>query len=230
MSNGGYPFKCVVDTYSSSPPLVPPRPSRGARRAGAVQAVLFLLVSAALCGLAIEACFIYRLWLAGSDKSASSSKLISGLLPPRPPETRRRVLLPSKPVAHLTDGQDVVHGKEIMAWSTKADPLLYKMDYKDKSLVIQKEGYYHVYSKISFVDIHDFFHSVNWKTQMYSGKSIPLLMSRRFSHGSSNKRSSSYLAGVFHLTKNDAVFVKVSNTSHIVRLKSYENIFGAYMI
>lgn len=128
------------------------------------------------------------------------------------------------------DGQDVVHEKKVMAWSTQADPLLYEMDYENKRLVIQKEGYYYVYSKVSFVDVHSFTHSVSMKTQLYKGESIPLLLSTRSSRGSSDKQSSSYLAGVFHFYKNDAVFVEVSNTSHIVRSKSYENVFGAYMI
>ncbi|KAL6103073.1 uncharacterized protein ACO6RY_02551 [Pungitius sinensis] len=225
-SKGGFPPKCVVDTYTSQPP----RPIQGGRGPGAVQAVLFMLVSVALCGLAIEACFIYRLWLPGSATSASPSKLSAGPLATSSPETRRRLVSPSKPVAHLTGGQDAIHGKNIMAWSTEAKPLLYKMDYKDKCLVIQKEGYYHVYSKISFVASNSFSHTVHWKTQLYHGQSIPLLMSRRSSRGSSHQLSSSYLAGVFHLTKNDAVFVEVSNASQIVRFNAYENIFGAFMI
>ncbi|XP_037332469.2 tumor necrosis factor ligand superfamily member 14 isoform X2 [Pungitius pungitius] len=226
MSKGGFPPKCVVDTHTTRPT----RPSQGARGPGAVQAVLFMLVSVALCGLAIEACFIYQLWLPGSATSASSSKLSAGPLATSTPESRRLLVSPSKPVAHLTGGQDAVHGKHTMAWSTKADPLLYEMDYKDKCLVIQKEGYYHVYSKISFVASNTFSHTVHWKTQLYHGNSIPLLMSRRSSRGSSHQLSSSYLAGVFHLTKNDTVFVEVSNTSQIVRSRAYENVFGAYMI
>ncbi|XP_031723832.1 tumor necrosis factor ligand superfamily member 14 [Anarrhichthys ocellatus] len=227
MSKGGYPSVCVVDTHTTRP-AVPPRLSQVRRRAGAAQTLLFLLVSVALCGMAIEACFIYRLYRPGSAASASSSKLIAGPVVTSPPETL--VIPPSKPVAHLTDGQDVVHGAKIMAWSMDADPLLYEINYKDKSLVIQKEGYYSVYSKVSFLDIDVFRHYVNRRTERYPGGSIPLLMSRRLSGRSSQMRSNSYLAGVFHLTKGDALFVEVSNTSNIARLKSYENVFGAYMI
>ncbi|KAK9535217.1 hypothetical protein VZT92_007612 [Zoarces viviparus] len=227
MSNDGYPSVCVVDTHTTRP-AVPPRLSQGRRRAGVAQTLLFLLVSVALCGMAIEACFIYRLYRPGSAASASSSKLIAGPVVTSPPETLD--ILPSKPVAHLTGGQDVVHGAQIMAWSLNASPLLYEMDYKDKSLVIQKEGYYHVYSKVSFFKVDVFHHYVNWRTERYLGSNIPLLMSRRVSRTSSKMRSSSYLAGVFHLRKGDAVFVEVSDTSHIAGIKSYENTFGAYMI
>lgn len=117
-----------------------------------------------------------------------------------------------------------------MAWSMDADPLLYEMKYRDKSLVIQKEGYYYVYSKVSFLDTGVFHHSVDLKTELFLGKSFPLLNSRKYSERSSKTRSNSYLGGVFHLRKDDALCVKVSNTSNVLRHKYFENIFGAYMI
>ncbi|KAA8585222.1 tumor necrosis factor ligand superfamily member 14 [Etheostoma spectabile] len=224
MSKDGYPSVYVVDTYATRPPL-PPRLSQRRQRAGLAQTLLILLVSVALCGMVIEACFIYRLYQPESAPSASSSKLTGGEVI-SPSIESPSLILPSKPVAHLTDGQDVVHEKHIMAWSMNADPLLYEMDYKDRGLVIQKEGYYYVYSKVSFFVTDRFNHSVNRKTDRYFGGDIPLLMSRKYGKMQSN----SYLGGVFHLTKDDVLFVKVSNTSNIRRHNSFENIFGAYMI
>lgn len=62
MAEDGYPSVYVVDTYGTRPP-VPQRLSQGVRRhAGVAQRLLFVLVSLALCGMAIEACFIYRLY------------------------------------------------------------------------------------------------------------------------------------------------------------------------
>lgn len=116
-----------------------------------------------------------------------------------------------------------------MGWSTDADPLLYEMEYKDRSLVLQKAGYYYVYSKVFFSDNGVFHHFVDLRTEKYYGKSINLLQSRKYST-KSNKQSNSYLGGVFYLDKDDAIFVKVSNTSKIVRHKPSENFFGAYMI
>lgn len=133
--------------------------------------------------------------------------------------------------SHFSDGQDVVHGNKMMAWSTVADPILCEMDYKNGSLLIQKEGYYYVYSKVSFSDTDVFHHSVELRTELYIGKSIPLLKSSKISLKSQRmKQSNSYLGGVFHLQIGDAIFVKVSNTSKVHRHKSYENIFGAFMI
>ncbi|KAM6966562.1 tumor necrosis factor ligand superfamily member 14 [Tautogolabrus adspersus] len=238
MTECGYPSPYVVDTHADRPPL-PPRLSQKRQRLGAVQTLLFMLVSLALCGMVIEAYLIYHFHISESVTSGSSSKLIADVT--SPPE-RPSDVLPSKPVAHLTGGQDVVHKSHIMAWSMNADPLLYEMDYKDRCLVIQKEGYYHVYSKVYFLSSEPFQHSIHWKTKRYKGKSIPLLSSRTNSELSRSRRksrdwdfnsdqtSNSYLGGVFHFYKDDAIFVQVSNSSQIVRFRPFENIFGAFMI
>lgn len=229
MPEGGYPSVYVVDSHATRP-QVPPRLQQKKRSAGAAQSLLFLLVSLALCGMVIEACFIYHLYQPKSGPSASSSKQTAGedIVPPKKKPSPG--ISPSKPVAHLTDGQDVVHGDQILAWSTVAEPLLYKMEYQDKSLIIQKEGYYYVYSKVSFLDNNTFHHSVQVKTKLYIGKSIELLMSRKYSDKSNKNQSNSYLGGVFHLHKDDALFVKVNNASKVLRHKASENVFGAYMI
>ncbi|KAK5856170.1 hypothetical protein PBY51_007786 [Eleginops maclovinus] len=230
MSTAVYPSVYVVDTHANRPP-VPPRLSQKAQRARPVQTLLILLVSLALFGMAIEACFIYHLYQpAGSDTSASSSMLIGGKDVSSTTDIPSLVIPPSKPVAHLTDGSDVVHGKTIMAWSMEADPLLHEMDYKNQSLIIQKEGYYYVYSKVSFLDTDFFNHSIHRKTERYVGKSIPLLLSKKHTDKPRKNRSNSYLGGVFHLTENDGIYVEVSDTTNIVKHKPIENVFGAYMI
>ncbi|KAM7371766.1 hypothetical protein PAMP_008976 [Pampus punctatissimus] len=214
MAEGTYPSVYVVDTHTIRPPVLP-KLSQGRRCAGRAQTLLFLLVSVALCGMTIEACLIYSLYQTEpvTSASASSSKIIAEQAVTSPVKWRKPVL-PSKPVAHLTDGQDVVHGERIMSWSKDADPLLYEMDYKDRSLIIQKEGYYYVYSKVFFMDNDLFHHFVDLRTEKYIGKSINLLQSRQYSNckkNECNKRSNSYLGGVFHLEKGDAIFVKGFN-------------------
>ncbi|XP_034047099.1 tumor necrosis factor ligand superfamily member 14 [Thalassophryne amazonica] len=225
---GFYPTVNVVDRGAARPPL-PPRLSRVRRRGGAAQIVLFLLVSLALFGIVLEAWIIYQLHQPHSLDSPQSSKMISddGNVPPIP--TEGLVATPSKPVAHLTDGLDVVHGKDIMSWSTAAGPLIHEMIYEDQNLIIQREGYYYIYSKVFFSETSVFNHTIQKNTQGYS-KSITLLLSRKSPKTGNNGRSNSYLGGVFHLDKNDRLFVKVSNTSQIVRHWPYENVFGAYMI
>ncbi|XP_010769838.1 tumor necrosis factor ligand superfamily member 14 [Notothenia coriiceps] len=229
MSTAGYPSAYAVDTHATRPP-VPPRLSQKVRRGDGVQNLLILLVSLALCGMAIEACFIYRLYQPAKTKtSASFSRQIAGQDDTSTTEIPILVIPPSKPVAHLTDGLDAVHGKTIMAWSMEADPLLHEMDYRNMSLIIQKEGYYYVYSKVSFFNTDYFNHSIHRNTERYAGKSIPLLLSKQ-NGMHTTRRSNSYLGGVFHLTKNDAIYVEVRNTQNVVKHKPIENVFGAYMI
>ncbi|KAM4598264.1 tumor necrosis factor ligand superfamily member 14 [Polymixia lowei] len=221
-----YPSVFVVDTHSSGPPPVPPRLKRAQRGAGRAQSLLFLLVSLALCGMAVEACFIYYLYHSRSAESATASK-ISG---DKPAQRRNPVVLPSKPVAHLTDGQNVTHGKEVMSWNADGNTLLFEMEYKQGGLVIQREGYYYVYSKVFFKESGTFIHAVEVTTPRYLGKSIPLLQSRYTGKRSQVTRSNSFLGGVFHLNKDDAIFVKVNDGAQIVQFRAYENFFGAYMI
>ncbi|XP_029015953.1 tumor necrosis factor ligand superfamily member 14 [Betta splendens] len=229
MSEGAYPSVYVVDSHAGRPP-VPPRLKPRPQRPGAAQTLLVLLVSMALCGMAIEACFIYRLYQSQSDSSPSASKQTAD--EPTGPETTD--VHPSKPVAHLTDGTDVDYGpgrnQQIMTWSTIADPILYEMRYEDGKLLIQKEGFYYVYSEVNFQYDQRFHHTVLLATPLYRGEDIPLLQSRRFSEGHGALRSNSFLGGVFHLHKGDGVYVKVYNVSQIVRHRSYENTFGMYMI
>lgn len=120
-----------------------------------------------------------------------------------------------------------------MRWSENA-PLLYEMSYNNGSLVIQKEGYYHVYSKVSFRDTGVFHHTICRRTQLYTkGKDFPLLTSRKYSDKTSATQeasSNSYLGGVFHLKVDDNVFVRVSNTAKLLLHEPYEHIFGAYML
>lgn len=134
-------------------------------------------------------------------------------------------------VVFFPDGTDVVHDEHVMAWSMASEPVLYEIKYENKELIIQKEAYYYVYSKVFFfLDSDSFTHEINVKTERYAGRYITLLQSRNKSPQPGKIRSNSYLGGVFHLYKNDALYVNVSNTKRVARHKSFENVFGAYMI
>ena len=65
MAERGNPSVYVVDSHVTQLP-VPPRPIQNQRRVGAAQTILFLLIGVALCGMTIEACFIYYLYHPGS--------------------------------------------------------------------------------------------------------------------------------------------------------------------
>ncbi|KAM9843894.1 tumor necrosis factor ligand superfamily member 14 [Aulostomus maculatus] len=233
-----YPSVYVVDSQASASPVppVPPRRRRTCCNAGWVQALLVLLVTIALGGMIFEAFVIYHLHQTQSMPTALHAKIIAEhkATPIRPPGPVK----PSKPVAHLTGGDKVDHDKLIMAWNTKGLHVLHEISYKRRSLVIQKEGYYYVYSKVFFVDDGTFDHSVVLRTDKVD-ESINLLQSRKYVSNLEGKpksgtkfaeKSNSYLGGVFHLYKDDALVVRVSSTAKILQHKSYENVFGAYML
>lgn len=130
----------------------------------------------------------------------------------------------------FSDGEDVVHKPHIMAWSTLAEPLLHDIDYEDGHLIVQKTGYYFVYTKVFFRNSEAFHHSIIRRTAKYNAD-ITLLQSRTYSKSHDHiSRSNSYLGGVFYLEKDDSICVNVSSTGKIVRHASYENVFGTYMI
>ncbi|XP_054616805.1 tumor necrosis factor ligand superfamily member 14 isoform X1 [Dunckerocampus dactyliophorus] len=215
----------VVDSHATAPPL-PPRAARGRGRTGGLaQSLLFVLVSVALGGVILEAVLIFYLHPSRPERASASFSELTAEKLERPPSPSPEVPL-SKPAAHLMDGPDAVHDKAILGWSTIADPLLHQMDYKDRSLVIRKDGHYFVYSKVFFVDVGVFHHTMH---TLRDEESIPLLQSRTYST-KTEKKSNSFLGGVFHLHKGDALFVKVSNSSKVARHKTYENVFGAFMI
>ncbi|RVE69623.1 hypothetical protein OJAV_G00079830 [Oryzias javanicus] len=128
-SAGGLPY--LVDTQTTRPPI-PPRISQGGQQSNFGQTVLYVLVSLALSCIVIEACFIYRLYQSEVKNEMSFSKHVGGEVTA---STKMPVheVLPSKPVAHLTDGQDAVHGKHILSWSRNGFPLLYEMSYKNET-------------------------------------------------------------------------------------------------
>ncbi|XP_061760961.1 tumor necrosis factor ligand superfamily member 14 [Nerophis ophidion] len=221
----------VIDGGPPTAPPLPPRAGRGRKSGRLAQNVLFLLVSVALIGLVLEAVLIFYLHPESPPKqtSASFSKLRAEQHGQLLSDTSKVSL--SKPVACLMDGQDVVHGQQILDWSLSLLPVLHKMHYfqKNRSLVVQEEGLYFVYSKVYFVDVGVFHHSVVMHTRRHNEERIPLMQSRKYST-KAEKDSNSFLGGVFHLRQDDALFVKVSNSSKIIRHKAYENIFGAFMI
>ncbi|KAM4534571.1 tumor necrosis factor ligand superfamily member 14 [Fundulus diaphanus] len=253
MGRSDIPSVYVVDSHGTRPAL-PPRPGREKKQSEAAQYLLFLLVTLALFGLIIEACFIYQLHHSKNADSASASKSTGGMSQQFLPQitkglelyfldlkticlsiTQLVLLRPLKTtvMGFVHHGQDVHPDPHVMSWSTIAEPLLYGMTYKDPNLIIQKEGYYYIYSKVHFADSGSFHHSVTVQTERYAGGVITLLKSRRYlskKEKGSNNLSNSFLGGVFHLYKNDAICVNTSSTKHIIRNKAYENVFGAYMI
>ncbi|XP_077474267.1 tumor necrosis factor ligand superfamily member 6-like [Stigmatopora argus] len=222
----------VVDSRAGAP-----RGSRvGVRDGGrrpCPQSFLYMLVSVALCAFILEAVLIFFLHSRQPVQAASFSfsKLGTATEKNASAHTSTPYAPLFKPVARLMDVKDAIHGNGVLSWSRKGNPLVRGMDSNDKSLLVRREGFYFVYSKVSFYVGGGFRHSVMMRTRRHPGGTVTLLEARKYS--SLDKRGdvcNSFLGAVFTLHKDDAIFVKVSDPSKIVRVIPYENVFGAFMI
>lgn len=125
-------------------------------------------------------------------------------------------------------------GTGIMLWNASQESILYHIKHKEKEgkLIIEREGYYSIYSKIHFEEISLFFtHSVMRTSPRYTGGEMLLLQSNR-QHPKpmrAGTQTNSFLSGVFHLFKGDAIFVRVKYCK-LVFSNSAENYFGVYMV
>ncbi|KAK7167137.1 hypothetical protein R3I94_001514 [Phoxinus phoxinus] len=237
-----YPSVFVVDSPMRPPPL-PPKPGFRQRQKG-IQTLLVILVIVALCGLTVEACFIYRLYSTKEQPTPPSESHTAMRKQEKDVALSKHQQLgemkPSKPMAQLTTGNSTVNG--VVLWNEHHESILHQVKLKpaEGKLVIEKEGYYSVYSKINFKeDKITCTHSVLRTTDRY-GADILLLQSSRFHlklqkqrvvvdnsfHGSVDN---SFLGGMFHLYKGDAVFVKVQNCT-LVLSNAAENYFGVFMV
>ncbi|KAF4115765.1 tumor necrosis factor ligand superfamily member 14 [Onychostoma macrolepis] len=229
-----YPSVFVVDSKMRPPPL-PPKPGRRQRK-DVIQTLLVILVCVALCGMAVEACFIYHLFTSKENSTHPDEPQIGMRKQEKehdvaPPKKTLGEMKPSKPMAQLTTGQKTVNG--VVLWHENHQSVLHHVKHKanEGKLIIEKEGYYFVYSKINFREDNIIFtHSVLWVTHRYVGMEIPLLQSSRL-HSKLWLRTTdnSYLSGVFHLYKGDAVFVRVKNCT-LVLSNAAENYFGVFMV
>uniref|UniRef100_A0A671T2W7 Tumor necrosis factor ligand superfamily member 14-like n=1 Tax=Sinocyclocheilus anshuiensis TaxID=1608454 RepID=A0A671T2W7_9TELE len=231
-----YPSVFVVDS-KMRPPLLPPKPGRRQRKE-VIQTLLVILVCVALCGMAVEACFIYHLF---TSKENPVSTILSNFLKHHclkehavtPKQNPLGEMKPSKPMAQLTTGKEPVNG--VVLWHENHQSILHHIKHKadEGKLIIEKEGYYSVYSKINFKEDNIIFsHSVLWVTHRYAGNEILLLQSSRLHPKLLRSRvatDNSYLSGVFHLYKGDAVFVRVKNCT-LVLSNAAENYFGVFMV
>ncbi|XP_043090901.1 tumor necrosis factor ligand superfamily member 14 [Puntigrus tetrazona] len=227
-----YPSVFTVDSKMGPPPL-PLKPGRRQRR-DVIQTLLVILVCVALCGMAVEACFIYHLFTS-KENSTPPDEPLTGMRKQEkehaaPPKQKPHgEMKPPKPMAHLTTGMKPVNG--VVLWHENHNFFLYQVKHKanEGKLIIEKEGYYSVYSKINFeVDSILISHSVLRVTHRFLGNEIPLLQSTRL-RLKLTTIDSSYLSGVFHLYKGDAVFVMVKNGT-LVLSNSAENYFGLFMV
>lgn len=130
----------------------------------------------------------------------------------------------------------------VVLWVNEGgEAITHNMRYDTGRLLVEKEGYYYLYSKVQLNTADECLliqHKVMKNTSAY-GHSIELMKSKSFRCWTpkppSQKGSgaedlwNSFLAGIFHLQSGDKIFVTLENIQKI-RPGSVDNFMGAFMI
>ncbi|KAJ8283137.1 hypothetical protein COCON_G00019870 [Conger conger] len=228
----------VVDRPVTGSPTVP-RPGH----TPLLQQTLIFLLSLALCGLAVEGYFIYRLYQQAVDVPLGTPGRQLGDqkgLVKHSEDERERSGITSQPAkikasAHLTDLSIPVQPDGVLQWGVNGDAFTREVDLQAGLLQVKKEGLYYIYSKVSFTErsCSMFKHTVVLRTPRYS-KDLELMKAKRFSCGPSKAPEdgllNSYLGGVFSLHASASVFVKVENHTLVRHQDISDNFFGMFMI
>ncbi|XP_048846706.1 tumor necrosis factor ligand superfamily member 6-like [Brienomyrus brachyistius] len=214
------------------PQMMTPPPPRQ-RQVG--QTVLYLLLAVTLCGVMVEACFIYKLYdtMAMAD-TPTTQKRQQG----ERDATGQRYwteVKPPRPSAHLTAGTHQPREDGLMMWSSVGgDAFTHEMDYIQGKLFVKTEGFYFIYSKVFFSEPSRaaFTHTVLKSIPRMPNSELELMRTFRFLDRGQTRGGmlNSYLGGVYLLHEGDAIFVKVHNHTGLLRQVPADNFFGAYML
>lgn len=196
---------------------------------------LYVLLGLALFGVLVEGVFIYRLYQKIStpqgenktwDNAHSNGNSPLSLLPmSQRADNKPAVFL------HLLHPPKSPLG--VIQWSDFGFPAFSRgFNYINGSLIIHTEGFYFLFSKVSFTCI-TFKHQVKLNSERYNNKPISLMVDNRRSTVNQIKphekaHFSSYLGGVWLLHKKEEVFVSLD--ASCLAEGQGENFFGGFMI
>ncbi|XP_034156027.1 lymphotoxin-alpha isoform X2 [Pangasianodon hypophthalmus] len=231
----------VVDSQATANLVPPKQQSKGTY-------VLYALLGLALLGVFLHGVLIYHLYQRistqihqemiqfykqiGENKTQDDaySKEIS------PPPPNPKTDSDTKPAAFLHYNHYLKSDVAVMQWAIRGFPAFtHNFNYSNGCLIIPKDGFYYLFSKVSFKNsCKSFTHEIKLNSSRYSHHPLSL-MTDRYScvdqirpHEKTNQISS-YLGGVFKLYKKDKLFVSVSDLNNLIEGQQ-ENFFGGFMI
>lgn len=241
----------VVDTRSNYVSM--PKETLRARLG---QKLLLLLVGLTTLGLVVQGYFIYTLYkkteafsLGGShpfylnQSDPRTSALQGGTMSQVGSKGRQNPeQIQHRPFAHLMGSNSPVGVNNVVQWIDKSgDAITHNMSYDKGQLLVEKEGFYYLYSKVQLnaaVECSLILHKVMKNTTAY-GQPIELMRSKSFRCRTPKPPSAkasagedlwnSFLAGIFHLQSGDKIFVTLENIQKI-RPGPADNFMGAFMI
>ncbi|KAM9362967.1 tumor necrosis factor ligand superfamily member 14-like [Symphorus nematophorus] len=264
MAEGGVgtcPQVFVVDSQASYVSVPSGKKPRWVR---AGQKFLLLLVGLTTLGLLVEGYLIYNLYRKSETFSLCvSHPLCQNLSNPstsdqqggpiksqmrggesneiltRPPHTEQDQ---KKPFAQLIGSGSPAGDNNVVQWLHKGgEAITYNMGYKNGRLLVEKEGYYYLYSKVTLNAVEEctLIQHKLMKVTMAYGVPIELMKSKSFrcrtARPSSAKSTdgedlwNSFLAGIFQLQEGDEIFVTLDDLQKM-RPGTTENLMGAFMI
>ncbi|XP_070841464.1 tumor necrosis factor ligand superfamily member 14-like [Chaetodon trifascialis] len=234
------------------------------RWAGAGQKFLLLLVGLTVLGLVVEGYLIYNLYqkteafshckshplcqnLSNHKTSGQQGGTIMSRVGPKassePPTVRPHLETDQqRPFAQLIGSGSPIGEHNVVQWVHKGgETITYLMGYNNGRLLVEKEGHYYLYSKVTLNAAEEcslIQHKVMKDTKAYD-HSIELMKSKSFrcrTPKPSNAKFSggddlwnSFLAGIFHLEKGDQIFVTLEDIQKM-RPGTTDNLMGAFMI
>ncbi|CAG06090.1 unnamed protein product [Tetraodon nigroviridis] len=146
-----------------------------------------------------------------------------------------------RPFAQLIGSNGPVRKDNVVEWEhTGGEASTSRMNYSRGRLQVQEEGYYYLFSKLTFNASEQcklVQHKVMKVTRAY-GKPIELMRSKssRCTKTTSTSKSSpeedlrnSFLAGIFHLQRRDEIYVTLEDIQKLHR-GVIDNLLGAFMI
>lgn len=224
MAESSCPQVFVVDcptSYAQLPIKKKPIWRRASKRL--LVAVLALVVS----GLVVEGIFIFHLY-----KKTENFFLHQNQSSPQTPAVDGKKLEQvgleepndlglkegnKRPIAHL-QGSDAVGQDGVVQWVKNSDGFTRNIGYSNRGMVIEKKGFYFIYSKVHLQETDDCVmvsHRVIRNTTAYYGLPIELMKSKslhcrneRLNQKPKEKDLwNSFLAGIFKLNSGDLIFV-----------------------
>ncbi|XP_015204373.1 tumor necrosis factor ligand superfamily member 14-like [Lepisosteus oculatus] len=200
--------------------------------------LLYILIALALLAVVIEGYLIHCLRMRSPEQDKANNEEITNAKQIHE-EIKHMHRDLTKPSAHVTGCKFNTSNDGKLSWEPQnGDAYTYEMDYKDGALVIKKEGYYFIYSKIIYGErdcktghLETFKHTVFKITQTVS-REVELMSSVR-SYCKNDKEGelvNSFLGGIYYLLKGNQIFVTVTETKNILVQTSAENVFGAFLM
>uniref|UniRef100_A0A3Q1ERT6 Tumor necrosis factor ligand superfamily member 14-like n=1 Tax=Acanthochromis polyacanthus TaxID=80966 RepID=A0A3Q1ERT6_9TELE len=217
--------------------------------------LLLPLVVLAVIGLIIEGFLIHQLYQKTEALSLSrshppcqnlsnpqtSGQMVSvgahysNDIPPVMTQTQQR------PFAHLMGPSSPAGENSVVQWTKEDEAITHNMKYEKGHLIIEKKGYYYLYSKVQLNAAEEcelIQHRVMKNTSAYDHP-IELMKSKSFhcwtpkitTAKASGKDDlwNNFLAGIFHLESGDKIFVTLDKIKKL-RLGLTENFMGAFLI